>query len=81
MEHASADTVRAVIAQVKAELAMVADLIVHPATDPLAWLDSARQKVDELEAALVGQQERCLYCSFDPTSMNDYCDTHRPRGK
>lgn len=22
--------------------------------------------------------ERCPYCSFDPTSMNDYCDKHRP---
>ena len=22
--------------------------------------------------------ERCPYCSFDPTSMNDYCDEHRP---
>lgn len=23
--------------------------------------------------------ERCQYCSFDPTSLSDYCDEHRPR--
>jgi hypothetical protein len=22
--------------------------------------------------------DRCPHCSFDPTSMNDYCDAHRP---
>lgn len=22
--------------------------------------------------------ERCQYCSFQPTSGNDYCDDHRP---
>jgi hypothetical protein len=21
---------------------------------------------------------RCPHCSFDPTSLNDYCDKHRP---
>lgn len=26
-------------------------------------------------------QERCPYCSFDPTSLNDYCDEHRPGNK
>jgi hypothetical protein len=24
-------------------------------------------------------QERCPYCSFQPTNMNDYCDEHRPK--
>jgi hypothetical protein len=23
--------------------------------------------------------ERCPYCSFSPTSLNDYCEEHRPR--
>lgn len=23
--------------------------------------------------------ERCQHCSFDPTSMSDYCDKHRPK--
>lgn len=25
--------------------------------------------------------DRCPYCSFDPTNMNDYCDDHRPGQK
>lgn len=25
--------------------------------------------------------DRCPYCSFQPESLNDYCDEHRPKLK
>lgn len=58
-----------VIAEIKAELSMVADLIVHPASDPLVMLARARRKVYDLEAALGCQETleviRCPRCRLD----------------
>ena len=28
---------------------------------------------------MTSKSERCPYCSFDPTSLGDYCEKHRPR--
>jgi hypothetical protein len=40
------------------------------------WL---RDDLKLLAAPTVAQAPtRCPYCSFDPTSMNDYCAEHRP---
>lgn len=38
--------------QIDAELLMAQELIEHPATDPIAWLDGARKRLRRLIAAL-----------------------------
>ena len=37
----------------------------------------ANNRRNPVKSAIRG--DRCPYCSFDPTSLSDYCEEHRPK--
>jgi hypothetical protein len=50
---------------------------------PDAWQPVLQEAIDmaaaQREAASPAAPGRCPYCSFDPTTLNDYCPAHRPK--
>jgi hypothetical protein len=52
---ADRDRLAALVAQIDRDVAMAAELVEHPATDPLAWLASARVTLKELERLLTAE--------------------------
>ena len=52
----------------------------HPGSGQ-RWYEWSGRVAEFLAAARAGGEDRCPHCSFDPHSLSDYCDKHRPRDR